>query len=276
MRPRLRAQRANGKSIQGVLCVSKYWYRSTAERPGSRSWKARAPRQKGGRGRARGRACPKSTADWRVAELYIERRGRRSIVGNIYKGRVDNVLAGMEAAFVDIGLEKNGFLHVDEIVTPDGKAQRRGRGRGRGGGPRISDLLKPKQEIVVQVTKDPIGTKGARLSMEVSIPGPLPRLRAGRRRRRRLAPAAGHGARAAAQARLRAEAEAAAALIIRTAAHGARKSDMERELQYLFRLHEVLQSRVEDSPASVDGLPGGRPARRGSCATCSRASSSAR
>ena len=59
--------------------------------------------------------------DWRVAELYIERRGRRSIVGNVYKGRVDNVLAGMEAAFVDIGLEKNGFLHVDEIVTPDGK-----------------------------------------------------------------------------------------------------------------------------------------------------------
>src|SRR5436853_7224588 len=85
-----------------------------------------------------------------VAELYIERRGRRSIVGNIYKGRVDNVLAGMEAAFVDIGLEKNGFLHVDEIVTPDGQTHRRG--RGRGGRPRISDLLKPKQEIVVQVT----------------------------------------------------------------------------------------------------------------------------
>ena len=76
----------------------------------------------------------------------------------------------MEAAFVDIGLEKNGFLHVDEIVTPDG-TDRSARGRGRGGGPRISDLLKSKQEIVVQVTKDPIGTKGARLSMEVSIPG---------------------------------------------------------------------------------------------------------
>src|SRR3954468_11092607 len=103
-----------------------------------------------------------------VAELYIERRGRRSIVGNVYKGRVDNVLAGMEAAFVDIGLEKNGFLHVDEIVTPDRQTHRRGRGRG---GPRISDLLKAGQEIVVQVTKDPIGTKGARLSMEVSIPG---------------------------------------------------------------------------------------------------------
>ena len=116
----------------------------------------------------RSKGAPKVDQDWRVAELYIERRGRRSIVGNVYKGRVDNVLAGMEAAFVDIGLEKNGFLHVDEIVTPDGKTQRRGRGRG---GPRISDLLKSGQEIVVQVTKDPIGTKGARLSMEVSIPG---------------------------------------------------------------------------------------------------------
>ena len=60
---------------------------------------------------------------WRVAELYLERRGNRSIVGNIYKGRVDNVLPGLEAAFVDIGLEKNGFLHVDEIVMPG----RRGR-----------------------------------------------------------------------------------------------------------------------------------------------------
>ncbi len=56
-----------------------------------------------------------------VAELYIERRGRRSIVGNIYKGKVDNVLPGMEAAFVDIGLERNGFLHVDEIVLPNGE-----------------------------------------------------------------------------------------------------------------------------------------------------------
>src|SRR3978361_983159 len=54
-----------------------------------------------------------------VAELYIERRGRRSIVGNIYKGKVDNVLPGMEAAFVDIGLERNGFLYVAEIVLPE-------------------------------------------------------------------------------------------------------------------------------------------------------------
>ena len=58
--------------------------------------------------------------NFKVAELYVERRGQRSIVGNVYKGVVDNVLPGMEAAFVDIGLERNGFLHVDEIVLPGG------------------------------------------------------------------------------------------------------------------------------------------------------------
>jgi ribonuclease G len=193
----------------------------------------------------RSRGIPKVDQDWRVAELYIERRGRRSIVGNVYKGRVDNVLAGMEAAFVDIGLEKNGFLHVDEIVTGDGRTHRRGRGRG---GPRISDLLKAGQEIVVQVTKDPIGTKGARLSMEVSIPGrylvyvpdgegigvsrKLPDKE--RERVRKLAAGVNLDK---------------GGLIVRTAAHGVRKSDMERELQYLFRLHEVLESRVADSRA---------------------------
>src|SRR5215510_12577339 len=87
-----------------------------------------------------------------VAELYIERRGRRSIVGNIYKGKVDNVLPGMEAAFVDSGLERNGFLHVDEIVLPNGEqAPKRGRGKG---GRSIDELIKPGQEIMVQVVKD--------------------------------------------------------------------------------------------------------------------------
>ena len=189
------------------------------------------------------KGMPKVDQEWRVGELYIERRGRRSIVGNVYKGRVDNVLGGMEAAFVDIGLEKNGFLHVDEIVTGDGRTHRRGRGRG---GPRISDLLKAGQEIVVQVTKDPIGTKGARLSMEVSIPGRylvyvpdgdgvgVSRRLPDKERERLRKLAAGLKLKDA-------------GLIIRTAAHGARKSDMERELQYLFRLHEVLQSRVAES-----------------------------
>jgi ribonuclease G len=78
---------------------------------------------------------------FRVAEVYFERRGGRSIVGNIYKGVVDNVLPGLEAAFVDIGLDKNGFLHVDEIVLPGIETTKRG--RGKESGPRITDLLRP-------------------------------------------------------------------------------------------------------------------------------------
>ncbi len=126
-----------------------------------------ASRASTSRGRKRGGAGPEP--GYRVAELYIERRGGRSIVGNIYKGKVDNVLPGLEAAFVDIGLEKNGFLHVDEIVLPGVETPRRG--RGGGGGRKISDLLSPGQEIVVQVVKDPLKTKGARLSMELTIAG---------------------------------------------------------------------------------------------------------
>src|SRR3954467_798631 len=120
--------------------------------------------RKGGRGKQ-----GDAPAGYRVAEIYFERRGSRSIVGNIYKGKVDNVLPGLEAAFVDFGLEKNGFLHVDEIVLPGVETVRRGRG-GKDGR-KISDLLKPGQEIVVQVVKDPLKTKGARLSMELAIAG---------------------------------------------------------------------------------------------------------
>ena len=96
---------------------------------GSKQDRPAARAKDGGRGRPRGGS---PGAGWRVAELYIERRGKRSIVGNIYKGKVDNVLPGLEAAFVDIGLDKNGFLHVDDIVMPGVEVQRRGRGGGKG------------------------------------------------------------------------------------------------------------------------------------------------
>src|SRR5262245_65612895 len=123
-------------------------------------------KSRGRRRRKKGSGIPQG---FRVAEVYFERRGTRSIVGNIYKGRVDNVLPGLEAAFVDIGLDKNGFLHVDEIVLPGVEVVRRG--RGKEGGKKITDLLKPGQEVVVQVVKDPLKTKGARLSMELTIAG---------------------------------------------------------------------------------------------------------
>src|SRR6476660_5012586 len=100
----------------------------------------------------------------KLSEAYIERRGRRSIVGNIYKGRVDAVLPGMEAAFVDIGLPKNGFLYVAEIVLPElDDRDRRSK--------RIQELIQSGQDVLVQVTKDPMGSKGARLTMDVSLAG---------------------------------------------------------------------------------------------------------
>ena len=184
---------------------------------------------------------------YQIAELYLERRGNRSIVGNIYKGRVDNVLAGLEAAFVDIGLEKNGFLHVDEIVLPGVDAPRRGRGGARDGR-QITDMLKPGQEIVVQVVKDPLKTKGARLSMDLTIAG----------RYMVYAPygeGVGVSRRLDDKERERLRKEAAkldlkgAGAIIRTSAQGAKRADLERELLYLFKLGEVLSKRVEETPA---------------------------
>jgi ribonuclease G len=178
-----------------------------------------------------------------VAELYIERRGRRSIVGNIYKGKVDNVLPGMEAAFVDIGLERNGFLHVDEIVLPNGE-QAPKRGRGTGKGRRIDELIKPGQEIVVQVVKDPLKTKGARLSMNASIAGRYlvyaPQ-GSGVGVSRRLADSE--------RDRLRKMVDRTykgpGGLIVRTAAHGAKKADFVREIGYLHKLNDVLARRTE-------------------------------
>ena len=101
--------------------------------------------------------------DGRVAEVYLERPERRSIAGNIYLGTVDNVLPGMEAAFVEIGLEKNGFLYVDEIVRPELEGHRHGK--------RIQDLLSRGEQVLVQAVKDPMKSKGARLTMEISLPG---------------------------------------------------------------------------------------------------------
>jgi len=193
----------------------------------------------------RRRRASNPAAGYDVAELYLERRGNRSIVGNIYKGRVDNVLAGLEAAFVDIGLDKNGFLHVDEIVLPGVEAPRRGRGTGRDSKP-ITELLKPGQEIVVQVVKDPLKTKGARLSMDLTIAG----------RYMVYAPygeGVGVSRRLEERERERLRKEAAkldlksGGAIIRTASQGATRADLERELLYLFKLNDVLQKRVIDT-----------------------------
>src|SRR5258706_4151240 len=142
--------------------------------------------------------------DDQVAEIFIEREHQRGVAGNLYKGRVSKVLPGMQSAFVDLGLERDGFLYVSDVVatfeefdrletdeddppplTPAGNepasaiARQASPGQARGGRrerekgpePKIEDLLKEGQEIIVQVAKEPIGAKGARLTSHATMPG---------------------------------------------------------------------------------------------------------
>jgi ribonuclease G len=103
--------------------------------------------------------------DGRLVELYLERETDSRVVGNIYKGIVKNVLPGMQAAFVDIGLDKNAFLFVD-----DARRDHAGK-EGEAGKPSIQSLLKEGQELMVQITKEPTGSKGARITTQVTLPG---------------------------------------------------------------------------------------------------------
>lgn len=129
--------------------------------------------------------------DDRLTEIFVERHRHRGLVGNVYKGRVTRVLPGMQAAFVDIGLERDAFLYVSDVVEHGEPAEDRemeegglgesGSGEGddgdspaaspQEGEPSISDLLKGGQEVIVQVVKDPLPNKGARITAHVTLPG---------------------------------------------------------------------------------------------------------
>jgi len=177
--------------------------------------------------------------DGQVAEVYLERPERRSIAGNIYLGRVDNVLPGMEAAFVEIGLEKNGFLYVDEIVSPELE---------KGHGRKIQDLISRGQTILVQAVKDPMKTKGARLTTQISLPGRfvvlVPQgegLGVSRRldddERNRLKDI------------LKRLDVKEGGVIVRTAAEGASEEDIERDLVFLQRLWKSIQAKAKNDKA---------------------------
>ncbi|WP_133479485.1 ribonuclease G [Cognatilysobacter segetis] len=107
-----------------------------------------------------------------LQELHIERGWRRGVVGNIYKGRVQRIMPGMQAAFIDIGLERAAFLHAGDIVKPVAVADAGGDEAPLPPQPTrpITELLRDGQDIIVQVVKDPIGSKGARLTTQLSIP----------------------------------------------------------------------------------------------------------
>jgi ribonuclease G len=178
--------------------------------------------------------------DGKVAEAYLERPERRSIAGNIYKGVVDNVLPGMEAAFIEIGLEKNGFLYVDEVIAPELE----GRSRGR----KIQDLLSRGQEVMVQAVKDPMKSKGARLTTEISLPG-------------RFVVFVPHGEGLGVSRRLDDDERTRlrdilksldvkkGGVIIRTAAEGASAEDIERDLVFLQRLWRTIEVRAKNAKA---------------------------
>jgi ribonuclease G len=111
--------------------------------------------------------------DDKTTEVFLERRHHRGVVGNVYQGRVSRVLPGMQAAFVDIGLERDAFLYVDDVVEPValgedeldfGPAQ-------PAPTPSIDSLLKAGQEVLVQVSKEPLANKGARVTTQVTLPG---------------------------------------------------------------------------------------------------------
>jgi ribonuclease G len=178
--------------------------------------------------------------DDRVAEVYLERPERRSIAGNIYKGVVDNVLPGMEAAFVEIGLEKNGFLYVDEIVGPELEGKRHGR--------RIQDLISRGEELLVQAVKDPMKTKGARLTTEISLPG-------------RFVVYVPYGEGLGVSRRLEDDERVRlrdivkalkvkkGGVIVRTAAEGASAEDVELDLVFLQRLWKTIEARAKQAKA---------------------------
>src|SRR5947208_2195917 len=169
-----------------------------------------------------------------LIEHYITRVGAHSMVGNIYLGRVQNVLPGMEAAFIDVGRGRNAVLYAGEVNWDEDVE----------GARRIEQALKPGQSVLVQVTKDPMGGKGARLTGEVSIPGRFlvmvpnsqvfgisRRLSDDERRRlralaRKLKPE-GHG------------------LIVRTAADGASEEDFAHDIERLVRTWEEIEKKTK-------------------------------
>lgn len=180
-----------------------------------------------------------------LQEAYIERTSRKGIVGNIYKGKVVRVLPGMEAAFVDIGLERAAFIHASDVVN--GQSSDSGNDSPKVV-PDIRTLLREGQSLVVQVTKDPIGTKGARLTTQLSIPsrylvfmpgvchiGISQRIEDENERTRLkslVETAAGE------------QTDVQGGYIIRTAAEAAASDDLIGDMKYLHRLSQSIHERI--------------------------------
>src|SRR6187200_1942406 len=200
--------------------------------------------------------------DDQVVEIFIERENQRGVVGNIYKGRVSKVLPGMQSSFVDIGLERDGFLYVTDVVNPfeeldkldagddeTGKEETKRESREE---PKIEQLLREGQEVLVQVAKEPLGTKGARLTSHATMPGRflvfmptvdhvgVSRKIESREERSRLRGIVRE---------FREQTGFAGGLIIRTAAAGRPKEDIVSDLSYFHRVWTDIRQKAETSRA---------------------------
>ncbi len=195
--------------------------------------------------------------DKRLAELIIDRQESKSVVGNIYKGKVDSVVQGIQAAFINIGFEKNGFLYVSDISTPDIEGDfvyENGAARVHGGLKRprqlsIDKLLRKGQEIMVQVCKDTLGTKGVRLTNYITLPGRyvvfmptvknigISRKIEDEHERERL------------KRILQSIRPKDGGLILRTAGEGKQKADFLADLRYVTRLWEKIKGKMESVKA---------------------------
>jgi len=206
--------------------------------------------------------------DDRLTEIFVERRRHRGLVGNVYKGRVTRVLPGMQAAFVDIGLERDAFLYVSDVearpvrgmddgMEGESEADTSGPGVDEPADldPRdlesrsIDDLLKQGQELIVQVVKDPLPNKGARITTHVTLPGRYLVLLPGVRHfgiSRRIEDSEERDRLAELMRRI---APAESGLIVRTVGEGRDREDFEADLDYLSSLWRRLLHRADRASA---------------------------
>ncbi len=173
--------------------------------------------------------------DGRLAELFWERRSSTNIVGNIYKAVVENVLPGISSAFMNIGLDKNAYIYISDVLGGQSEP--------------IERLLKKDQEVMVQVTKDAIGTKGMKVTMDVSLPGRYLVLTPFQEfvgvsknietpeERKRLSEILRKITVANELGKM--------GCIVRTEAEGASEAELERELKFLMRFWDSVQKRYE-------------------------------
>lgn len=182
-----------------------------------------------------------------LQEIHVEREAKRGMVGNIYKGKVSRVLPGMQAAFIDIGLDKAAFLHASDIVphtecvAENEKQQFQVRD--------ISELVRQGQDIIVQVVKDPLGTKGARLTTDITLPsrylvympdashvGVSQRIESEHERERLKKLVASH-------------CDEYGGFIIRTAAEAAKEKELSQDAAFLKRLWCKVKERSKKYPS---------------------------